>query len=90
VVKRFLDFTRPLEMHQEETNLKDLLEKYSIGAAPDGRANVKVEARSPRCAGPSLVDRQSEAALMNLLLTPLRAMPEAAGLASRSNAPRDG
>src|ERR1700726_3001547 len=26
VVKRFLDFTRPPEMHQEETNLKDLLE----------------------------------------------------------------
>ncbi len=46
VVKRFLDFTRPPDMHQEETNLKDLLEEVlAIERPQTDKANVKVIAR---------------------------------------------
>ncbi|MBZ5697388.1 MAG: HAMP domain-containing protein [Acidobacteriia bacterium] len=77
VVKRFLDFTRPPEMHQEETNLKDLLEEVLGVERPQmDQANVKVEARLATDVPPVLVDRQLlKQALMNLLLNAVEAMP---------------
>jgi len=83
VVKRFLDFTRPLEMHQEETNLKDLLEEVLGVEQPlMDRANVKVEARFSADVPPVLVDRQLlKQALMNLLLNAIEAMPGGGRLA---------
>src|SRR6202140_1247158 len=44
VVKRFLDFTRPPEMHQEESSLKDILEEVVAVERPAfERANIKLE-----------------------------------------------
>ena len=77
VVKRFLDFTRPPEMHQEETNLKDLLEEVLAVERPQmDKANVKVEARFAADVPPVLVDRQLlKQALMNLFVNAVDAMP---------------
>jgi signal transduction histidine kinase len=77
VVKRFLDFTRPPEMHQEETNLKDLLEEVLGVERPLlDRTNVAVEAHFSADVPPVLVDRQLlKQALMNLLLNAVQAMP---------------
>jgi len=77
VVKRFLDFTRPPAMHQEETSLKDLLEDVlAVGKPQMDRANVKVEAHFVNEVPPVLVDRQLlKQALMNLFLNAVEAMP---------------
>jgi signal transduction histidine kinase len=77
VVKRFLDFTRPPAMHQEETSLKDLLEDVlAVGKPQMDRANVKVEARFVNDVPAVLVDRQLlKQALMNLFLNAVEAMP---------------
>jgi signal transduction histidine kinase len=77
VVKRFLDFTRPPSMHQEETSLKDLLEDVlAVGKPQMDRANVKVEAHFANDVPPVLVDRQLlKQALMNLFLNAVEAMP---------------
>jgi PAS domain S-box-containing protein len=77
VVKRFLDFTRPPEMHQEETNLKDLLENVLAVEKPlMDRANVKVEAHFAADVPLVLVDRELlKQALMNLILNAVEAMP---------------
>jgi signal transduction histidine kinase len=77
VVKRFLDFTRPPAMHQEETSLKDLLEDVlAVGKPEMDRANVKVEARFVNDVPAVLVDRQLlKQALMNLFLNAVEAMP---------------
>jgi len=77
VVKRFLDFTRPPAMHQEETSLKDLLEEVlAVGKPQMDRANVKVEAHFVTDVPPVLVDRQLlKQALMNLFLNAVEAMP---------------
>jgi signal transduction histidine kinase len=77
VVKRFLDFTRPPAMHQEETSLKDLLEDVlAVGKPQMDKANVKVEAHFVNDVPPVLVDRQLlKQALMNLFLNAVEAMP---------------
>jgi PAS domain S-box-containing protein len=77
VVKRFLDFTRPPEMHQEETNLKELLEDVLAIERPQmDKASVKVEARFAPGVPPVLVDRQLlKQALINLIVNALDAMP---------------
>jgi signal transduction histidine kinase len=77
VVKRFLDFTRPPDMHQEETNLKDLLEDVLVVGKPQmDRASVKVEAHFATDVPLVLVDRELlKQALMNLLLNAIEAMP---------------
>jgi signal transduction histidine kinase len=83
VVKRFLDFTRPPAMHQEETSLKDLLEDVlAVGKPQMDRANVKVEAHFVNDVPPVLVDRQLlKQALMNLFLNAVEAMPGGGRLA---------
>ncbi len=77
VVKRFLDFTRPPDMHQEETNLKDLLEEVlAVGRPQMDQANVKVETDFATEVPTALVDRELlKQALMNLLLNAVEAMP---------------
>ena len=62
VVKRFLDFTRPPEMHQEETNLKDLLEEV-LGVEQPADGQGERQGGSPlrrRCAaragGPAIAE----------------------------------
>jgi signal transduction histidine kinase len=77
VVKRFLDFTRPADMHQEETNLKDLLEEVlAVGKPQMDRASVKVEAHVASDVPPISVDRELlKQALMNLFQNAVEAMP---------------
>jgi signal transduction histidine kinase len=76
VVKRFLDFTRPPDMHQEEISLKELLEDVLAIERPSmDKAKVKVTARFAEV--PSvLADKQLlKQALMNLFLNAVEAMP---------------
>ncbi len=82
VVKRFLDFTRPPEMHQEETSLKELLEEVLAIERPQmDKANVKVESRLDAGVPPVLVDRELlKQALINLVANAVEAMPGGGGL----------
>ena len=77
VVKRFLDFTRPPEMHQEETSLKELLEDVlAVGKPQMDRSNVKVESRFASDVPLVVVDRELlKQALMNVILNAVEAMP---------------
>jgi signal transduction histidine kinase len=77
VVKRFLDFTRPPEMHQEETNLKDVLvEALAVEQPKMDKASVKVESRFAEDVPPVVVDRLLlKQALINLLENAVEAMP---------------
>jgi signal transduction histidine kinase len=77
VVKRFLDFTRPPEMHQEESSLKEILEGVLALERPEfEKANIKVDARLDSDVPNVLVDKPLlKQALMNLLVNALEAMP---------------
>lgn len=77
VVKRFLDFTRPPEMHQEESSLKEILEEILAVEQPEfDKAIIKLEARLDSSVGNVLVDKPLlKQALINLLVNALEAMP---------------
>jgi signal transduction histidine kinase len=77
VVKRFLDFTRPPEMHQEETNLKEILQEVLSVERPQlDKTNIKVETRYAPGVPPVQVDRPLlRQALMNLIVNAIEAMP---------------
>ena len=77
VVKRFLDFTRPPEMHQEESSLKELVEGVLAVERPEfDKAGIKVEARLDADVPGVLVDQALlKQALLNLLVNALEAMP---------------
>jgi len=77
VVKRFLYFTRPPDMHQEETNLKELLEEViAVERLQMDKVNVKVVTRFAEDVPPVLVDRELlKQALMNLTVNAVDAMP---------------
>ena len=77
VVKRFLDFTRPPEMHQEESSLKEILEEVVAVERPGfDKGNVKLEAYLADDVPRVLVDKPLlKQALINLLVNALEAMP---------------
>jgi signal transduction histidine kinase len=77
VVKRFLDFTRPPEMHQEESSLKEILEGVLGVERPEfEKANIKVETRLDADVPNVLVDQPLlKQALLNLLVNAIQAMP---------------
>jgi signal transduction histidine kinase len=77
VVKRFLDFTRPPEMHQEESSLRKILEDVLTVERPRmEKANIKIEARLAADVPNVLVDKPLlQQALMNLLVNAVEAMP---------------
>ena len=77
VVKRFLDFTRPPEMHQEESSLKEILEQVLAVERPEfDKANIKIDARLDTDVPNVLVDKPLlRQALLNLLVNALEAMP---------------
>jgi PAS domain S-box-containing protein len=78
VVKRFLDFTRPVELHLEETNLAELLAEVVAVARPQmERAKVEAETHLPGDVPPVHVDRQLlKQAVLNLMLNAVEAMPD--------------
>lgn len=77
VVKRFLDFTRPPEMHQEESSLKEILEEVVVVERPEfAKANIKLDARLDSDVPNVLVDKPLlRQALLNLLVNAVEAMP---------------
>ena len=77
VVKRFLDFTRPPEMHQEEADLKDILQEIlSVQQPQFDKANIKLETRYAPEIPPVQVDKQLlRQALVNLIINAVEAMP---------------
>jgi signal transduction histidine kinase len=78
VVKRFLDFTRPPEMHQEESNLKEIVEEVLAVERPEfSKANIKIEARLAPDVPNVLVDKPLlRQGLINLMVNALEAMPD--------------
>jgi signal transduction histidine kinase len=78
VVKRFLDFTRPPEMHQEELNLQEILEEVLAVERPEfSKANIKIEARLAPDVPNVLVDKPLlRQGLINLMVNALEAMPD--------------
>ena len=77
VVKRFLDFTRPPEMHQEESSLKEILEEVVTVQRPEfAKANIKLDCRLATDVPRVLVDKPLlKQALINLLVNAIEAMP---------------
>lgn len=78
VVKRFLDFTKPMEVHLEETQLAQLLDEVLRVAQPQlRRANVEVARLLPIDVPPVFVDRALlKQAVLNLVLNAAEAMPD--------------
>jgi signal transduction histidine kinase len=77
VVKRFLDFTRPLEVHLEATQLADLLREVLEVAKPQLlKSNVEVAQLLPIDVPDVYVDRALlKQAVLNLVLNAADAMP---------------
>jgi len=69
-VKTFLNFTRPVELNLEETDLRALMEEVLDAARPSiAKAQVELHADLPTDCPPVLVDRQLiHQAVLNLLL----------------------
>src|SRR5271163_4622551 len=78
VVKRFLDFTRPMEIRLEATHLPDLLKEVLEIAQPQfQKANVQVAQLLPIDVPEVYVDRALlQQAVLNLVLNAVEAMPE--------------
>jgi signal transduction histidine kinase/cell fate (sporulation/competence/biofilm development) regulator YlbF (YheA/YmcA/DUF963 family) len=77
VVKRFLDFMRPVELRPEETRLASLLQEALTLARPQmERAGVQLETQFDGDVPPVQVDRQLvQQALQNLVGNAVEAMP---------------
>jgi PAS domain S-box-containing protein len=78
VVKRFLDFSRPMEVHLEPTQLADLLNEVLEIAQPQlQQANVQVAQLIPIGVPEAFVDRALlKQAILNLVLNGAEAMPQ--------------
>ncbi len=77
VVKRFLDFTRPMEVRLEPTHLSDVLKEVIEVAQPQlDRAHVQVAQLLPIHVPQVFADRALlKQALLNLVLNAVEAMP---------------
>ncbi len=78
VVKRFLDFSRPMEVHLEPTQLADLLNEVLEIAQPQlQQAKVEVAQLIPIGVPEAFVDRALlKQAILNLVLNAAEAMPQ--------------
>ncbi|MGH9451381.1 MAG: ATP-binding protein [Terriglobia bacterium] len=88
VVKTFLDFTRPVEMHRSEIRLSDLVNEVFTLASPQARKNNVQLILERNGAVPTLhADRDlMKQALLNLVLNGCQAMPEGGELRVRAHA----
>jgi signal transduction histidine kinase len=77
VVKRFLDFTRPPEMHQEEADLKEILQEIlSVQQPQFDKANIRLETHyAPETPLVQVDKALLRQALMNLIINAVEAMP---------------
>jgi len=77
VVKRFLDFTKPVELHLEDTDLSELVGEVLALARPQiERAGVQASVEQADRLPPVRVDcALVQQALMNLILNACEAMP---------------
>lgn len=77
VVKTFLDFTRPVELHPSATNLEELVREVFTVAEPQARLNKVRLVLETNGAPPALrLDRDlMKQALLNLVLNGCQAMP---------------
>ena len=77
VVKRFLDFTRPMEVRLEQTQLSQLLREVLDVALPQlQKANVEMVQSLPNNVPEVFVDRDLlKQAVLNLVLNAVEAMP---------------
>jgi signal transduction histidine kinase/HAMP domain-containing protein len=85
VVKAFLDFTRPMEIHSAETDLESLVRDVFTLAEPQARANhVRLRFEVNGALPPLLIDRDlMTQALLNLVLNGCQAMPAGGDLCVR-------
>jgi signal transduction histidine kinase len=76
VVKTFLDFTRPVELHLEDTDLAEMLGEVVALALPQiQRAKVQVSVEQPQNVPAARVDRELfKQAVLNLILNACDAM----------------
>lgn len=88
VVKTFLDFTRPVEVHRTEIQVADLISEVFTLASPQARKNNVRLILEPNGAVPNLTaDRDlMKQALLNLVLNGCQAMPEGGELRVRAHA----
>lgn len=77
VVKRFLDFTRPPDMHQEQSSLKQLLEEVLAVERPKlQKSGIKLDVQLDADVPDVLVDRELlKQGLINLCVNAVEAMP---------------
>jgi signal transduction histidine kinase len=78
VVKTFLDFTRPVEIHPEKVEIEPLVRRVFALAEPQAKGNnVKLILAGNGPVPPLLMDRDMmKQALLNLVLNGCQAMPE--------------
>src|SRR5260370_26899223 len=90
VVKRFLDFSRPMDVRLEPTQLADLLREVLEVAQPQlQKANVQVARLLPIPIPEVFVDRDLlKQALLNLVLHAVKSMPTGGQHQIKPNPPR--
>ncbi len=78
VVQTLVDFTRPRDLHLEETDLRRLLEEVAQLAAPDTEQHgVTIDLHMPEESLPVKVDIDlMKQAILNVVLNGVQAMPE--------------
>ncbi len=91
VVQILVDFTRPRNLHLEETDLRRVLEDVSLLAAPDAAQHgVTLQRRFPNERLPVKVDIDfMKQAILNIVLNGVQAMPQGGTLTILARAEKD-
>lgn len=78
VVQTLVDFTRPRDLHLEETDFRRLLEDVALLASPDAEQHgVRVDLHMPDQALPVRVDTDlMKQAILNVVINGVQAMPQ--------------